>query len=88
MKLKYNFVVRNVGGKPVAVAVGKDNAQFNGMIKLNSTSEFIFELLRNDTTLDEIASAMTEKYGIDKEQAENDAGKLIDTLKNAGIIEE
>lgn len=35
MKLKYKFVVRNVSGKPVAVAVGQDNERFNGMIKLN-----------------------------------------------------
>ena len=63
MKLKYNFVVREIGGKPVAVAVGKDNDKFNGMIKLNSTGEFIFEMLKNDTTLDEIAAAMAEKYG-------------------------
>ena len=43
MKLRYKFVVRNVSGKPVAVAVGQDNEKFNGMIKLNcSRAHFLW----------------------------------------------
>ena len=35
MKLKYKFIVREVAGQSVALAVGDDNKYFNGMIKLN-----------------------------------------------------
>ena len=45
MKLKYKFIVQNVSGKPVAVAVGKDNERFNGMITLNDSGAEIFKLL-------------------------------------------
>ena len=88
MKLKYNFVVRNVGGKCMAVAVGEDNARFNGMIKMNATGEFIFTMLKNNTTLEKIAQAVVEKFGVDENQAKTDAEKFIDTLKKSGIIEE
>ena len=41
MKLKYKFVVKEVAGKPVALAVGKDSVRFNGMINLNETGKII-----------------------------------------------
>ena len=46
MKLKYKFVVREIDGTHVAVAVGKDNEKFNGMIKLNKSGAVIFNLLK------------------------------------------
>jgi hypothetical protein len=48
MKLKYRFIVRNVGGKLVAVAVGTDNEKFNGMVKLNANGEMIFKMLNEE----------------------------------------
>lgn len=45
MRLRYQFVVREVDGTPVAVAVGRDNEKFNGMIKLNTTGGVIFKML-------------------------------------------
>ena len=35
MKLKYNFVINEVAGSTVAVAVGDDAAKFKGFIKMN-----------------------------------------------------
>ena len=72
----------------MAVAVGEDNARFNGMIKMNATGEFIFTMLKNNTTLEKIAQAVVEKFGVDENQAKTDAEKFIDTLKKSGIIEE
>ena len=88
MRLKYNFVVRQIGGKAVAVAVGEDNAKFNGMIKLNSTGELIFECLKNDTAADEIAKKMCERFSIDFDSALNDVNECIDKFRSAGLIEE
>lgn len=88
MRLKYNFVVRQIGGKAVAVAVGEDNAKFNGMIKLNSTGELIFECLKNDTAADEIAKKMCERFSIDFDSALKDVNECIDKFRSAGLIEE
>ena len=43
MKLKYNFVVNEVAGNMVAVAVGDDVTKFNGFIKMNRKGAEIFE---------------------------------------------
>lgn len=88
MKLKYNFVVRDVGGSPVAVAVGKDNAKFNGMIKLNASGEFIFKMLCEDTTVDEIVFALLEKYDIIVEVAQQTVVEYIDNFRKNNLITE
>lgn len=88
MKLKYSFVVRQIGGKAVAVAVGEDNAKFNGMIKLNSTGELVFDCLKADTTVDEIADRLCKQYSVDMSSAVADVTEYIDKLRQAGLIEE
>lgn len=89
MKLKYKFVVRQVGGRPVAVAVGKDNAHFNGMIKLNESGEFIFKMLNSgEVSQEEIISALIKEYEINQELAQNTVMEFSEYLKQNGLIEE
>lgn len=88
MKLKYNFVTRSVGDSFVAVAVGDDAARFNGMIKLNSTGEVIFSMLKTGAELQEIVEAVAKKYGIEPARAEKDVTDYIEKLKAAELITE
>lgn len=88
MKLKYNFIVRNVAGQSVALAVGDDNKKFNGMIKLNSVGEFIFKLLENEISLDEIISKLTEKYDVSAEEAKNSVESYLSVLRENELLNE
>ena len=87
MKLKYKFVVRKVSGTAVAVAVGDDCVKFNGMVKLNPTGEFIFKMLNSgETTVADIAAAVTNKYDVDEKTATKAVAEYIETLRNRGLI--
>lgn len=89
MKLKYKFVVRNVSGKPVAVAVGQDNEKFNGMIKLNPSGEVIFKMLgEGDITLDEIVVRFAQRFSISEEKARSSVMAFVDQLRQNGLLEE
>ena len=89
MKLKYKFVVRNVSGKPVAVAVGQDNEKFNGMIKLNPSGEVIFKMLgEGDITLDEIVVRFAQRFSISEEKARSSVLAFVDQLRQNGLLEE
>lgn len=89
MKLKYKFVVKSVAGKSVAVAIGDDNAKFNGMVKLNETGEVIFNMLNSgDTTADDISAALMAKYSIDKATADEAVDGFVGSLRAGGLIEE
>ncbi len=89
MKLKYTFVVRNVSGKPVAVAVGQDNERFNGMIKLNPSGEVIFKMLIHGMpSCDEIVARFAQQFGISEETARPSVLAFIDQLRENDLLEE
>ena len=87
MKLKYNFVVNEVAGKKVAVAVGADLAKFNGFIKMNENSAFIFNLLKNDVTEDDIIAALVKEFGAeDNEELRTGVREFVAGLEAEGVL--
>ena len=88
MKLKYEFVVRNVADKTVAIAVDASADSFNGMLTLNDSGAFIFEHLREDTDVDTLIKNFLQEYDATREQAENTITSFIEKLREAGLIEE
>jgi len=89
MKLKYNFVTNEVADKIVAVAVGSDLDQFNGFIKMNDIGAEIFEILKNDVTIDEVVDKMCEKHPEStREEAVEAVTGFVEELKKNGVIAE
>jgi len=88
MKIKNGFILRKVGDSSVVITVGEAAKNFKGMIKLNETGAFIWSLISDNKTVDEIASAMTEEYEITKEQAKADAEAFINKLKENNVLED
>ncbi len=89
MKLKYKFIVRNVAGNPVAVAVGLDNERFNGMIKLNPSGEVIFQMLNEeDISLDAITARFAARFGIAEETAKPAVLDFLNYLRQNEMLEE
>ena len=88
MKLKYNFVTNKVAAKIVAVAVGEDAEKFGGFIKMNDTGAYIFNMLKNDVTEDEIAAAMEKEYeGVSSAELLKTVKEFIGKLKESDVIE-
>lgn len=88
MKLKYSFVVNEVAGKKVAVAVGEDLAKFNGFIKMNENSAFVFEQLKNDVTEDDIITALVTEFGVeDNDELREGVRGFIAGLNAEGVLE-
>jgi hypothetical protein len=87
MKLRYQFVVQNVRGKPVAVAVGQDNGKFNGMIKLNDSGEQVFKLLSSaDLTEEELLSRIAAQYDTAVEAIKPGVLAFIDLFRQSGLL--
>lgn len=88
MKLKNGIVTNTIDGESFAIATGPAMSVFNGLIKNNPTSAFIFELLKTDQTIDSITQALTEKYDVDADTAKKDVTELITLLKSKNLIED
>ena len=86
MKLKDNFVTRDMGGTQVMVAVG--GSAFSGIVRSNKTAGFIVDLLKTDTTKDQILSTVLDKYDVDPQTAEKDIEKVLEKLRGIGALDE
>ena len=88
MKIKSGFILRDVAGKTFVVATGELSKKFKGMITLNETGKFIWNLLANDITKEEIVNKMLEVYeGVDRAIVEKDVDIFVDKLKGDNILE-
>ena len=88
MKRNPDFLLKNVAGKQVLVPVGKAAAAFPGMITVNETGKYIWSLLENDHSLEDITKAIVERYEIDAATAEQDAKIFIERLCSVKAIVE
>ncbi|MBO4484407.1 MAG: PqqD family protein [Lachnospiraceae bacterium] len=88
MKLKYDFLLRDVGDRVVAVAVGEGSESFQGIITMNRSSKAIFELLREETSEEEILKKLMEQYEGTEAFFREEIGKMVLKLRNGGVLSE
>lgn len=87
MKIKEGFILKDLGGQTVVVAVGNATQTLNGMIKLNDSGVVLWEKLESGATEDELKDALMKKYDISEETAKEDVAAFVNSLKGPGIIE-
>lgn len=87
MKIKEDFLLRKVADSYVVVPVNSMTLDFNGIINLNETGAFLFELLQKGAEQQELVNKMLEEYDVTPEIAEKDIEIFIQKVKEADILE-
>ena len=88
MKLAGEFVVRQVMDSIVAIPVGKTALQFNGMILLNPVSKQIWDCLCQETDLDSVVQAVTDRFAVSPQEARADILEFMDKLRQLQLLDE
>lgn len=88
MKLSGEFVLREVADEILAIPVGSTAARFNGMIMLNAASQCIWNCLEQETTLEAIVAAVTDRFDVSAEEAQADIQEFLNNLRNANLLAE
>ncbi len=87
MKIKENFVLRELCGNYVVVPVGAQTLDFKGMIKLNECGAFLWKNMADaDVTEEELLQAMLLEYDVDEARAKADLEAFICSLKEADLL--
>ena len=85
MKLKSSFITHTSSDSSYLVPVS--NESFSGMVRGNKTLGAIVELLKEDTTEEEIVKAMREKFEAPEGAIEKDVRHVIEELTKIGALE-
>ena len=88
MKIKDNFVLRQVADTWCVLAFGAALLDFNGMLTLNETGVLLWKTLEQGADRDALAAALTAEYEVSTEQALVDVDAFLDKLRQAGCLEE
>lgn len=87
MKIKEDFILRKVADSYIVVPVNNMSLDFNGIINLNETGAFLFELLQNGADREELISKLLDEYEVTEQKAEKDIDLFIEKVKGADILE-
>ncbi len=86
MRLKYQFETMKLDDRIVAVPVGENVNEFRGVVKLNETSAFIFDLLKEETTEEKIVDAMEKEYDAARSVIAEDVKRCIAEFGEKGLL--
>ena len=87
MKIKNNFLLRQVADTWVVMPIGQEMLDFNGMLTLNETGAFLWQKLQEGADLDGLVAALTGEYDVSAEIARADVQAFLDKLVKAGCTE-
>ena len=86
MKLKQEFILRNIAGDNLLVPVRGLGDSFNGLITLNETGTFIYKQIEMEKDEGEIVMALMEEYNVTQEKATEDVEAFCDNFRRLNIL--
>ena len=88
MKLKENYVLRQVLGSWVVLPLGAATVDFNGMLSLNESGALLWKRLEQGADREELADVLTAEYDVSRQQALADVDEFYDILVRAGCADD
>jgi hypothetical protein len=80
------FVEQSVGGETILVPLVDSVAQMNEVITLNELGTFIYNLLKESKTFEEILSDVLTEYDVSNERAKQDLNNFLKSALEKEII--
>lgn len=86
MILKKELIKREIAGETILVPVGKAVYDSNGLFALNELGAFIWDLLPQVETEEEICAAVLAEYEVSEIEARQDIAEFMDRLRKMNMI--
>lgn len=86
MIIKKELIKREIAGDTILVPVGSAVYDSNGLFVLNELASFIWDLLPEAESEEDILNAVLSEYEVEKEVAEKDIAEFLSKLKKMEII--
>lgn len=87
MRLKGEYVMREVVGETLLIPVGETALAFNGMITLDPVSALIWKELEDEASQETILEQILSTFDVAQEVASQDLEEFLNQLEAAGLLE-
>ena len=88
MKIKENFVLRNIADTWVVLPLGEATIDLNGMLSLNESGVLLWKALENGCDKKALIKVLTDEYDVTDEVVSADVDEFLEILRKAGCLEE
>ena len=82
------YVSREIAGEMLLVPIGEQTQELNGIIHLNETSMFLWELLKSPQSIDDLIEALKTEFITEEVNLKNDIKEFIEMMLEASLIKE
>lgn len=86
MKLKLDFVLREIAGETLLVPAGKAALDLNGMITLNAMGTALWNKLPEVEDEAALVQWVLDEYEVDADTARADVSAFLGRLRQLGIV--
>ena len=86
MKIKKEFILREIVGDIVLVQINKSTSKFDGLITMNEIGKFIWENIESAKDEEELLQRILDEYEVERDVAKADLDEFLGKLKEIDII--
>ena len=87
MKRVEGFCVRKILDETIIIPTGKAAHCLSGLIAVNETGEFLFQLLQQEQTMESLVAEMLSEFEVERETAEADVKAFVNVLIENKMLE-
>jgi len=88
MKIKGDFMLREIVGESIVIPLGNNVVSVNGIITLTESAVILWKKLENGVGgIDELVDALLDEYDVDRETALSSVVEFIDQLREKDMID-
>ncbi len=87
MKLKKDFVLRQVADTWVVLPLAEQTVNFTGMITLNESGAMLWQKLEQGKDREGLIAVLTAEYDVSEEVASADVDAFLNKLNSVGCFE-
>ncbi len=88
MRIKKDYVLRQVVDTWVVLPLGAEAVNFAGMLTLNESGAMLWQVLEQGCDRDALVKALTAEYEVSEAEAGADVDAFLNKLLQAGCVEE
>jgi len=87
MKIKGDYILKEIVGDYIVVPVGIDRVDLGAVVTLNETGAFLWKKLSNESTENDLVDALCAEFEVDRAKAEADVSEFIEQIRGIEAIE-
>ena len=87
MKIKDNFILREIAGEHILIPVGEAALRVHGMVTLSESALLLYEKLQSECTEEDLVDVLTAEYEVGRAEALRDVGAFLGQMRQVGILE-